>query len=474
MDAAALRDFSHDDLVALVLAQAEIISVQSACIAEQDARIAELTALVESQAATITRLENRVAELEEKLGKPPKTPNNSSLPPSSGQKPNLPERERKGRKGRPGVTRDLAENPDRVIEALADQCPNCAAALGEADQPKVYAYDHIDMPPIKPVTTRINLHSGVCPCCAAAFTAPAPVGMAPGSPFGSGIQALVIHLHVTQAISFERLHMMMKSVFGLDISEGAIANILRRAMKPMVAAADAIGEEVRNAAVIASDETSARVAGRKYWQWVLHTATAVADSRAARVLVDFLDGARPEVWVADRYGAQNGHGKQRQVCLAHLLRDAQYAIDHGDEVFGPGLKTLLKRACGIGKRRDRLKDSTLAQYLARLEHDLTDLMMRDVPHKQGRKLLRAIKKCRADLFVFMTRRDVPYTNNGSERALRMSVVFRKVTGCFRSVWGSQLYAATISVIATGKLRGKNALQAIADVITPVRPKQLAS
>lgn len=465
MDAEELRNLPVDTLVSIILAQRD--------------RIAELTALVESQAATIAsqssmiaRLEKRVAELEDKLGKPPKTPDNSSLPPSSGQKPNLPERERKGRKGRPGVNRKLADNPDQVIEALAQECPKCAAALCEADQPRVHAYDHVDMPLIRPVTMRVHLHSGVCPCCAAAFTAPAPVGMEPGSPFGPGIQALVIHLHVTQAISFERLHEMMKTVFGLDISQGAIGNILQRALVPMMAAANAIGEEVRKAEVIASDETSARVAGRKHWQWVLHTTTAVyhviADSRAARVLVDFLGNAQPKVWVADRYGARNGHGEQRQVCLAHLLRDAQFAIDSGDEVFAPGLKALLKRACRIGKRRDRLKDATLAQYLSRLERDPTNLMRHEVLHKQGRKLLRAIKKCRADLFVFMTRRDVPYTNNGSERALRMSVVFRKVTGCFRSVRGSQFHAATISVIATEKLHAKTALEAIADVIRPHR------
>jgi len=78
----------------------------------------------------------------------------------------------------------------------------------------------------------------------------------------------------------------------------------------------------------------------------------------------------------------------------------------------------------------------------------------------------AIKKCRNDLFVFMTRRDVPTTNNGSGRAQRMSVIFRKVTECFRSVWGAKLYAATVSVIATGKLHGKSALEAIAEIVTP--------
>jgi transposase len=64
----------------------------------------------------------------------------------------------------------------------------------------------------------------------------------------------------------------------------------------------------------------------------------------------------------------------------------------------------------------------------------------------------------------VTRRDVPYTNNGCERALRPSVIFRKVTGCFRSLWGARLYAAAASVNATGRLNGKSALMAIREVI----------
>jgi transposase len=463
MDREALEALSHTELVSLALRLAGVI-------AQQGARIAELTALVDRQAAHIEKLEKRVAELEAKLGKPPKTPNNSSMPPSAGQKPNLPERKSKGRKGRPGVSRALAENPDRVVEALAEHCPHCTGALTEADQAEVHAYDHIDIPPIRPDVTRINRHRGVCPHCARRFSAPAPEGMEPGSPFGPGIQALVIHLHVTQAISFERLVEMLHDVFGLTISEGAIANILWRAQAPLCAHAARIGEEVRQAAVVASDETSARVGGRKWWQWVLHSSTAIyhviADTRAASVITDFLAGARPEVWVADRYAAQNGHAEQRQVCLAHLLRDAQYAIDSGDNIFAPEFKTLLKRACNIGRRRDRLKDTTLREYALRLERKLSQLLGLAATHEAGKKLVRAIKKCRGDLFIFVTRRDVPYTNNGSERALRMSVIFRKVTGCFRSTWGAQFYAATVSVIATSTLHGKSALQAIAEVITP--------
>jgi transposase len=44
-----------------------------------------------------------------------------------------------------------------------------------------------------------------------------------------------------------------------------------------------------------------------------------------------------------------------------------------------------------------------------------------------------MRRDRDDLFRFVIRRDVPYTNNACERAPRPAVIFRKVTGCFRSL-----------------------------------------
>ncbi len=82
----------------------------------------------------------------------------------------------------------------------------------------------------------------------------------------------------------------------------------------------------------------------------------------------------------------------------------------------------------------------------------------------GRQLARGIRKCRGDLFIFVTHRDVPATNNQCERALRPSVIFRKVTGGFRSQWGARTYADALSVIATGRLHGRSALQALRDAL----------
>ncbi len=447
MDHAALLCLSRDDLIALVLAQ----YAQNAVQAEQ---ISSLTA--------------RLAEVEAKLAAPGKTPDNSSLPPSKGQKPNLPDRPKKPRQGRPGVTRMLAERPDRIIAATLAACPHCAHPFGPADLPDIHAYDHIDLPPLRPIVTRINRHRGVCPCCRKRVAAPAPDGFDVGTPFGPGLSALIIHLHVTQAIGFERLVRLMTEVFGVTISEGSIANILARAQTPLVTAAEPLAQAVRASPVVGSDETTARVGGKTWWQWVLLSSTAVchiiADTRAASVVSGFMHDARPQVWVADRYAGQLGHGGVRQMCLAHLLRDANYAIEEGCTTFAPGFKWLLMRAVAIGRRRAGLKDSTLRQYHGDLERRLDRLLVCQPDKPASRRLFKAMRRDRDDLLRFVTRRDVPYTNNACERALRPSVIFRKVTGCFRSTWGAEVYAAAASVIATGRLYGMTALQAVSNAL----------
>ena len=152
----------NDGQRALLLAQAEQIRLL----------------LVQNAALTA-----RVAELEARAGQPPKTPSNSSVPPSTGRKANRPDGRGKRRKGRPGVARALCPEPDHVREIYAEHC-DCGACLSPADQPDVTAYDHIDLPVIKPVTTRVHLHKGHCPRCRKPVAAQPPADMAPGSPFG--------------------------------------------------------------------------------------------------------------------------------------------------------------------------------------------------------------------------------------------------------------------------------------------------
>ena len=411
----------------------------------------------------------RIAVLEAKLGQPPRTADNSSLPPSRGQKANAePPATKPPRKGRAGVARQLAENPDATRRFYAERC-RCGAALGAAGQDLAKEYDHIDIPPIRPVTTRIELFRATCPCCKAGVTASAPADMPEGTPFGPGIASTIAYLHGCQMVGYKRLTEVCQGLFGLTISQGAIANMLARVGNTIAEPAERIAAQVRASEVIASDETSARVKGKTWWQWTFGCATAVtfvmASSRGKCVPISFLAGARPKMWLSDRLPAQCKHAEEHQFCLAHLIRNAQYAIEHGDTIFAPGLKALLKDACAVGRRRPDLADATIAAHRRRLEKELERLLALKPTDAEGRKLRDAVYlDCRNKLFVFLKRRDVEPTNNESERALRPSVIFRKVTNGFRSEWGAKAYAALCSIVETGRRNGRSALTAIRDAL----------
>ena len=436
--------------------------------------IAQLSAAHERNAAQEARIAALEARVEE-LARPPKTPDNSSKPPSQGQKQDRPSSaaDRPVRKSRPGVGRTLHPSPDRVVDAKLSACPNCQTAFPETLQTPQQVYERIELPPIKPDVTQVRLFGGRCACCGERATATAPSGLEPGSPFGQSIAALVVYLHYAHAIGMERLATVMDEVFSLSISEGAISNMLARAREPLLAAAATIRATVTASRVVCSDETSARVTGKTWWEWVFVGTLAVLHvirpSRGKVVVQALFGEIRPMVWVSDMLGSQRGHGVAWQVCLAHLLRDANYAVECGDIAFSAPFKLLLLRAIAIGRRRDGLKDTTLAQYLADLERRLNRLMAAVPIGEPGRKLRKRIAANRAHLFVFVTDRGVPYTNNVSERNLRPSVIFRKVTNGFRCEWGAETYAAFRSVVSTAKANRASVLSVLRFVLAAKLP-----
>ncbi|MFL5257950.1 MAG: transposase, partial [Rhodopila sp.] len=219
-----------------------------------------------------------------------------------------------------------------------------------------------------------------------------------------------------------------------------------------------------------------RIDGRTHWNWVFQNDQVVIhvvrDSRATSVVTAVMAGHRPNIWVSDLYGAQQGHADLWQVCLAHQLRDCQYAIGAGDIVFAPRMKMLLLRAVVLARRRKRLAESTRRTYLRRLDHDLNVIMGLAPGNPHGQRLRKRYGKVRNSLFTFLEHPDAPPDNNGSERELRPTATYRKVTGGFRSRWGADLFAAVRSVVGTAARCGLNAYQAIRAVLdgeTVVQP-----
>jgi transposase len=173
----------------------------------------------------------------------------------------------------------------------------------------------------------------------------------------------------------------MDELFGLKISEGGITNIFKSLAGKMATACEAITAQLHTASIVASDETTTRVSGITQWQWSFSSDKAVlhkiAPSRAKSVPQEVMAGHYPDVWVSDRYAGQQELAKDHQVCLAHVLRDVQYAIDSGDSVFAPKIRDHLRWCIRVGHRREDLKDSTLGSSRQRyvLRHRISQKIL---------------------------------------------------------------------------------------------------
>jgi transposase len=403
-----------------------------------------------------------------------KTSRNSSLPPSKGFKANqtpsevtraetLPPRQGQG-------GRELSCQPDQVVVARAKICPHCQAAVSAAEQQLRGRYDRIDLPPMTPHITRVERYGGTCPSCQQCYESPVPVGLEPGSPFGPQIASLLTYLRYHHAVSYQRLKQVMSDVFGLAISEGAIANVLRRVQGHLSVPVAQILERLQSSRLVCSDETGARVQGQNQWEWVFQNEQVclhvIRPSRGKAVIDDVMEGHRPQVWVSDLFSSQKAHPAQQwQVCLAHQLRDCQYAIDSGDTLFAPRMKRLLLKAIALQRRRHTLAASTVRQYCSRLRGSLREILNLKPKQPDGQRLLKRYQQLRNNLLLFLEDETVPPTNNSSEQALRWSVVFRKVTHGFRSDWGAELFAQVRSIINTAQRQGISAFEAISRALT---------
>ena len=432
----------------------------------------------EAKDALIVALWEEVQKLRQLVKKPKKTSKNSSLPPAKGFKAQVKSKDkasevkRAGSIGREGGGRPLSEHPDQIITAKINSCQGCGTNLSSSLQQLIQHYEKIDIPPIQPVVTRVERYSCTCPECGQQQIAPVPVGMEPGSPFGPRIAALVTTMRYGHGISYSRMQQMLGEVFGLEISEGAIANLLLRVKEQLQSSVDGIVQRLRSSRLICSDETSARVNGKNQWEWVFQNDQVclhvIRPSRGGDVIREVMAEHRPQIWVSDLFSAQKTHpAEDWQVCLAHQLRDCQYGIDAGDEIFAPIMKRILLRAFVLHRRWSELAAATQYQYRLRLRRELSQALTLLPIQSDGVRLQNRYRDLREHLFLFLEDSTIPPTNNSSEQALRWSVIFRKVTNGFRSEWGRDLFAAVRSIVNTGKRQGLSAFESILTALNPL-------
>jgi transposase len=431
-------------------------------------------------------LTNRVRELEEqlRLKKTPTTSKNSSQPPSRDFKPEKKKGKRNRKKGakfgHEKQERTLVEQPDKVFYALVDNCQTCHINLLDQVPTQIIRRQITELPEIKPVVLETQQYEVVCPCCGEVQRGKLSEGLEAGRYFGPRLEATITTLHHEHHVSFERLVRLCGELFNLRLSEGGAVAIIKCAGQAVFGEAEKIGEQVRQSKVIGSDETSVRVHGDNWWQWVFVSEKGmyhlIMPSRGYDVIETFMRDCEAEVWVCDCWKPQlNAPAKMCQICLAHQIRNLQGLIEKRPQLaWAREMQALFRKAIHLSNRRTHLTARGYQRQVTFIQKKLDHLLKRRFSGL-GTNLLERYRKRRTSLLVFLERTDVPADNNACERALRPSVIHRKVMGSFRSDWGAQTYASLATVLNTAKRNGENAFQKLVQLMgTPILPFLLQS
>ncbi len=429
-------------------------------------------------------------ELVLRLQRPEKTSRTSSKPPSTDRKARREQARPGGAKpGHEGHSRALSREVDRVVDHAPQQCPCCRRALSpDLPSEAVSVHERIELSEIKPIVEHHRRLAVQCPGCGARVVA-APPPAATGTPFGPRLHTLATYLKTFQSLSYERLQATLADLFGLSISQGGLMNLLRRAQTcfqagrglpkvPFGAAGwngKTRGEHavaaLRQAKVVASDETGVRIEGSNAYHWVFRCKEAVvhhaAPTRAAAVVHAMMAGHQPEVWLSDRDSAQQGHGQVQQTCLAHLARDVAYVLEVSDDPVPFRLTLWLASAFELADSISQLAASTLVAKRRALAGRLVAILAAPTTCDLARELQNKVRRARDQLLTFADwPGQVEATNNACERDLRPSVIQRKVTNGYRAMWAAEGEADIRSVVDTARLKpGTSVFNTILQTVT---------
>lgn len=382
-----------------------------------------------------------------------------------------------GQKGHKGKTLMQSNTPDKIIdiEYTLESCKKCDSDLSnilEQLKEKRQVLD-LDLEAIKSKITQYQSYSKICSNCGYEnHNNNYPTSVSPNISYGQNIMAIVSYLSSVHYLSYNRIVLAMSSLYGITISEGVVDNIIKRSSKLSTKEIEKITKELELSNIVGIDETGCKVDGTKYWHWAFqnsnNTLIVANKSRGTKVITEtFENGFVNACVVHDNYSSYNSLiASDEQLCLAHKLRDLNYAIECDDTQVMKDIKLLIQEAMLDHKenllpiQREILKEQYL-QYLDLL------LLTQSIPKSQTAKQINSFKKARDKIFTFLLYPSVPPDNNASERAIRNLKVKLKVSGQFKSEDGAKDYANLRSIVDTSRKRGLNEFKALRDMIAGI-------
>jgi len=438
--------------------------------------------------ARVAALEALVASLQAALAKAQKHSGNSSKPPSSDivkprRKPGKKGRRRKPRiGGQPGHDRHERTpfSPQELDEHWLwhyTECPCCGGGLHDAQESgRIIQQVELLQSPVQ--VAQHTAQGQWCPKCRRTFVPTLPDELRKAGLVGPRLTALVGFLKGACHMSYSTLRKYFRDVLGVTISRGMLRKLVGKVSASLVDPYEALCAMLPTADRLNVDETGHKENGHRLWTWCfrayLYTVYKISPSRGSEVLIEMLGKEFNGILGCDYFSAYHKYmhdfGVVLQFCLAHLIRDVKFLVEHPykkNQVYGQLLLADLRRLFGVIHRREEYASPDNFQRALEVARRqlVWDATRRAPLSREAYNLAQRFRENADSYFRFITEPNVEPTNNLAEQAIRFVAIHRRITQGTRSEDGRRWCERIWTVIQTCSQQSRSVFDFLCAAVT---------
>lgn len=440
---------------------------------------------------TFFELSERLRQVEDRLSK---NSGNSGKPPSSDgyEKPAPKSRRRRsgkkngGQAGHAGHTLRMVETPDKIVVHRVEQCAHCQTSLKKVAVDAVEKRQVLDLPEIRLQATEHQAEIKTCPSCHQFTRAAFPDGVGQAIQYGKRIKAQMTYFHEYQLLPLARTTETLYDLYAQQIAEGTILSACEELAETVHPVQEAVKDHlIQTAKVVRFDESGARVIGKLHWFHVASNESLTyyaVHAKRGREAMDAI-GILPNLHgraIHDDLSSYFRYGCKHGLCNAHHLRSLEFLLERYPQAWVQKLKDLLLEIHtavekAVSKAKTRLPAKRLEDFATRYDailkqgfkHNPSPTNEMGHKRKRGRpkqsfakNLLDRLRDHKEAVLAFMYDFNVPFDNNLAERDIRMLKVKQKISGCFRSLHGAEIFCSIRGYISTARKHGQRVLEVL--------------
>ena len=385
-----------------------------------------------------------------------------------------------------------------------DQCSNCKHSLKETQHIGIDRRQIYDILPPQLHIIEYQTEKKICPHCKKLQQSQFPKETPSETQYGDKLKSLLIYLMNYQLIPYERTVEICEDLIQHKPSLGSLNRFAHEGFKRLRKTELKIKAALTQVDVLHVDESGLDCNGKNEWLHVAstdklthfasHTKRGIHAMEEIGILPHFRGTLVHDHFVPYFCYTKANHA----LCNAHHLRELNYIQELENVDWAGSMKSFLIRTNetvatwkGKGlKIPQEYIDRLSAEYDVIVQTGLTYYRKKGKapPGQKGRppkgqknkkkrkqanglNLLNRLSNKKSCVLAFLFDPSIPFTNNQAERDIRINKLKQKISGCFRSHGGANVFCRIRSYLSSSKKQGHSALHAL-ELALKRRPIQL--